>query len=236
MLAGDYKLCCVAAGAVPQALLPPEPSITSDPSTTGGHMAVHHLASESGSVGLCSAAGGRGSMPGLGFTASSIGASMHEDPSTSGGQQQRPPSPRTLLASARAGMALVNSMSPAGTPRAQAAASARPAPAQQQSQQHRHFFVGESGGPDSDDADSSDEEGSSDAEDTTQQQQEEQQQRQREEGSTAASGAVTDHNAGAGLAVEVDSQDTASGHEGPASASHHPGLARWAPVPGTAQV
>lgn len=58
-----------------------------------------------------------GSLSGLRLTASTFGAAADCTDSL----PHQPPSPRTLLASARAGLALVNSMSPAGTPRALAA-------------------------------------------------------------------------------------------------------------------
>lgn len=64
--------------------------------------------------------GAAGSLSGLRLTASTFGATAGSSESL----PHQPPSPRALLASARVGLALVNSMSPAGTPRALAAGHA----------------------------------------------------------------------------------------------------------------
>lgn len=166
----------------PQALLPPGP----DPIAGLSSYAGANRSSEAGSMVLSSAGASLdgtslagaysrgGTVPGtssLNFTGSTFGGSTEP---TGLSASQGPLSPRSLLASARAGMALVSSASPAGTPRARtppsaaAAALAAPAPLRQ-----GRFIVQEVCGSEDSDSEAESEGGSSDAD------------QQEEEGSSA---------------------------------------------------
>lgn len=186
---------------------------TASTSTTGTAGSI----SESGSVVLSSAGtslagstlAGSASMPGLPLTTSSF-AGAHE-PSLAGGSRG-PPSPRSLLASARVGMALVSSASPAGTPRARtpagdaAGAAGAGQPAQQRKPAAGHFFAADDA--DSDAVSDSSEASSSDAGDEEQ-----------VAGAGAAAAACTHAES---LAAGADNDNLPEPH----SSSQRPSLAR----------
>jgi hypothetical protein len=133
----------MCAHAVLQVLLAPE---SADPVTSSSTTGGLHLVSESGTAVLSSAgttfdgstlagaASRGGSVPGLNLTGSSFGG--FDRSSAAGALGDRPPSPRTLLTSARAGMALVQSTPRARTPPS-AAAAGGPGAGQVSAHQHR---------------------------------------------------------------------------------------------------
>jgi hypothetical protein len=132
----------------PQALLPPGPDPIAGLSSFAGQA---NRPSEAGSMVLSSAGASldgaslagtynslRGTAPGLDFTGSTFGGSA-EPTGLSGSQGSL--SPRSLLASARAGMALVSSASPAGTPRARTPPSAAAAGLAAPAPLHKDRFI-----------------------------------------------------------------------------------------------
>lgn len=200
-------MCCILVRLSLQALLPQGPDPIANTSTSG-----LVPASASGSMVLSSAgttldgstlAGGNSrssTLPGLNFTGSSFGIIEGPDNNMHGGPRQL--SPRSLLASARAGMALVNSASLSSTPRActpptaaaaaaLAASSPKPKPAQER------FFAHQATDSDEEE-DAQSEAGSSEAEE--QEQEQEQLREQEEPGAAAPALSSTDHTVVAGIA------------------------------------